>query len=188
MRCRLYFAPGALALLAALAMLVVAAPPALAHGEEEEAAADTPARTLVQQALALLTQQENEVEAQEKLELALETEHQENVDIPAVREALAALEKDDRQLAEEHMTAALTGEEAAAEEQPAGEEPAPEEGAAHEEEEAAAEEEEVPEEALEHAPAFEPDRGSEEWIALAVGIGAIVLAALGLLATRRRAA
>ncbi|HZA89294.1 MAG TPA: hypothetical protein VE401_03600 [Solirubrobacterales bacterium] len=187
MRCRLHLAPWALALLAALAMLVVAAPSALAHGEEEEAAAETPARTLVQQALALLTQQENDAEAQEKLELALETEHQEDVDIPVVREALAALEKDDHELAEEHMTAALAAEAtAAAEEQPAGKEAAREQGAAHEGEEVMVEEE-APEKALEHAPAFEPDRGAAEWIALGVGIGAILLA-LGLLAARRREA
>lgn len=183
MRGRLHLAPALLALLVALAMLV-AAPSALAHGEEEEAAAETPARTLVQQALALLTQQENEAEAQEKLELALETEHQEDVDIGAVREALAALEKDDHELAEEHMNAALGAEDAAAEEAPAGAQAEEQGGAAHEEEGAAVEE--VPEESLEHAPAFEPDRGSEEWIALVVGI-AFVIAALGLLSLRRAA-
>jgi hypothetical protein len=82
------------------------------------------------------------------------------------------------------MKVALGGEEkAAAEEEPAGKRAEQEGGAAHEGEEAAVAEE-VPEEALEHAPAFEPGRGSEEWIALAVGV-ALVIAALGVLSARR---
>jgi len=151
-----------LALLAALASLLAAAPPALGHGEEEAAAAEVPARTLVQQALALQTQQDDAAEALEKLEAALASEHQEDVDLRAVREAIEALQKDDHELAVEHMNAALGAEP----------KPAPEE---------------VPEEALEHSPEFEPGRGAEEWIALGVGIAAL-LAGLGILALRRTAA
>ncbi|HSJ18441.1 MAG TPA: hypothetical protein VK920_10135 [Solirubrobacterales bacterium] len=173
-----------LGLLAALSTLLLAAPSALAHGEEEEAAPEIPARTLVQQGFALLTQQENEAGAQEKLDLALKSEDQKDVDMAAVREALAALKQGDHELAEEHMKVALGGEEkAAAEEEPAGKRAEQGGGAAHEREEAAVAEE-VPEEALEHAPAFEPGRGSEEWIALAVGV-ALVIAALGVLSARR---
>jgi len=160
-----------LALLAALASLLAAAPPAVAHGGEEAAVAEVPARTLVQQALALQTQQDNAAEALEKLEAALASEHQEDVDLGAVREAIEALEKDDHELAVEHMNAALGAE--------------PEPAAAHEEEKAAAEEG-VPEEALEHSPEFEPGRGAEEWIAFGVGVGAL-LAGLGILALRRTA-
>lgn len=170
------------AALGALAVTLAPAAPALAHGEEAEAAAEVPARTLVQQALALQTQQENEIEAQEKLELALESEHQEDVDIAAVREALEAYENDDHELAIEHMNVALG---AAEEPETVAEEPTGEEEAAHEEDGAA---EQVPEEALEHTAEFTPDRGSEEWIALAVGIAALALGGLGLLAARRRPA
>lgn len=176
-----------LGLLAALSVLLLAAPAALGHGEEEEAAGEIPARTLVQQGLALLTQQDNETEAQEKLELALESEDQKNVDMAAAREALAALKQGDHELAEQHMNVALGAEkEPAAEEGTgaAGGQAVDEGGAAHEEGGAAVEEEEVPEEALEHAPAFEPDRGPEEWIGLAAG-AALLVAALGMLAVRR---
>lgn len=186
MSCRRPTAPALLGLLAALTVLLVAAPSALAHGEEEEAAAEIPARTLVQQGFALLTQQENEAEAQEKLELALKSEDQKDVDMAAVREALAALKQGDHELAEQHMNVALGAEkEPGAEEGTgaAGGQAGDEGGAAHEGEEAAVAEE-VPEEALEHAPAFEPGRGSEEWIALAVGV-ALVIAALGVLSARR---
>lgn len=176
---------GLLAGLGVLALLALPAPAAVAHGEEEEATAEIPARTLVQQALALLTQQDNAAEAQEKLEAALESEHQEDVQIASVREALEAIEKDDHETAIEHMNKALAPEEAAAEEDAAEEEMAGG-GAAHEEEAEAGEEPEPAAGALEHAEEFEPARGTAEWIGLGVGVALIALAGIGLTAARRR--
>jgi len=182
---------GLAAALAACVVLFAAPPAALAHGGEEEAAAEAPARTLVQQALALLTQADNPTEATEKLDAALQSEDREGVDIAAVREALAALENDDHELAVDHLNAALG----------AGEAPeAPVEGAApldeaaptgeeeeHEEGAAPAEGVEPAKGAFEHAEELEPDQGTAEWVALVVGV-VLAAGALALLASRRSAA
>ena len=176
--------PGLVITLVVFAVLLAAPAAALAHGEEGEAAAEVPSRSLVQQALALLTQADDPAEATEKLEAALESKDHEGVDTAAVGEALDALEMNDHELAIEHVNAALG---AAPEEPAAGGGPAEaEDEAAHEEEMAAGEEPEVSEEALEHADEFEPDRGNAEWVALALGI-ALGAAALALLGAQGRA-
>jgi hypothetical protein len=169
--------------IAALAALVFAALPAPASAHGGEDLTEQPARALVQQALGLLTQQDNVVEAQERLEAALESEDTENVEVSSVRKALAALEDGDKDEAVEQMNAALAPDE---EPEPSrtGDESqaAPEEEAGH-----AAGEDPMPsepaDEAFEdHANAVEPDRGTAEWIGLAVGLGLIGVggAALGL--------
>jgi hypothetical protein len=174
---------GLAAALAASVVLFAAPPAALAHGGEEEAAAEAPARTLVQQALALLTQADNPTEATEKLEAALQSEDREGVDIAAVRKALAALENDDHELAVDHLNTALG----------AGEAPeAPAEGAAPDEaaptgEKGEHEGAEPAEGAFEHAEELEPDQGTAEWVALVVGV-VLAAGALALLASRRGAA
>ena len=172
--------------IAALAVLMLAALPAAASAHGDEDLADQPARALVQQALGLLTQQDNVVEAQERLEAALESKDTENVDLASVRKALAALEEGDTDAAVEQMNAALAPEQKP-EPEPKGEKGGGAKAEPDEEAEHAAGEETMPpepaEEALEdHANAVEPDQGSAEWIGLAVGIGLIGIggAALGL--------
>ena len=160
--------------LVALMALAVSAGPALAHGDAADVAAKTPARTLVQQALALMTQQNNPAEAEERLEAALKSKKRDGVQISAVRDALDALEAGDSQAAIRHMRTALRAEEA---KQP---EATGEHGAAGE----GLKESEV---ALGHEAELDPGRGTAEWIALAVGI-ILGLGALGLLAARRREA
>ena len=167
-----------------LAALPVAAS---AHGGED--LTDQPARALVQQALGLLTQQDNVVEAQERLEAALESEDTEKVQLSSVREALAALEEGDKDAAVEQMNAALAPEqkpEPEPAEKPGGAQAAPEEEAEH-----AASEEPMPsepaDEAFEdHANAVDPDQGTAEWIGLAVGIGLIGVGGAALSLRRER--
>ena len=167
----------AIVAVAAAASLLLSAGPAGAHGEEEEALAQAPARTLVQQAIGLLEQAEEPAEAAERLEAALESEDGEGVALASVRDALAALERDDHEEAAEHLNEALAPAET------------PEEPAEEHEEEGAVSAEAPPSsaEALSHTEEFEPGRGTEEWVGFAVGIVAIVLA-LALLAARRRTA
>jgi len=168
---------GLLAALGVLSVLALPAAGAFGHGEEGEAAAEIPARTLVQQALALLTQQDNATEAQEKLEAALQSKDQEGVQIASVRDALEAIEKDEHEEAVGHMNEALAPAEAAGEKQVAGEEGAgPEETT------------EPAPGALEHAEEFEPERGAAEWVGFGVGIALIGLAGVGLLARGRAGA
>jgi hypothetical protein len=150
-------------LAATIALALAPAASALAHGEEEEALAEMPARTLAQQALGLLTQADQPLEAHERLEAALESENQGRVLIPALRDAMRALDRGDHDEAVEHINEALAPAEDPAE--PAAE---------------------VPDaEALAHTEEFEPESGTEEWIGLGLG-GVLILVALGLLATRRR--
>jgi hypothetical protein len=150
---------------AALALALIPAAGALAHGEEEEALAAMPARTLAQQALGLLTQADQPLEAHERLEAALESEDRRRVLIPALREAMQALDRGDHDEAVAHINEALAPAEDPAE--PAEEAP------------------DADVEALAHAEEFEPERGTQEWIGIGVG-GVLIVVALGLLATRRR--
>ena len=168
------------ALLSALVLAsLLAVPPsvALGHGEEGEAAAEVPARTLVQQALALLTQQDDVLEAQEKLEGALESKDKEEVQIASVREALQAVEKDDKKEAVAHMNEALAPGESAEGGMP-GEDPSVDDREAAETPEPAAG-------ALEHAKEYEPERGTAEWVGFVIGVALIGLAGLGLFTTAR---
>ena len=176
---------GLAAALAASVVLFAAPPAALAHGGEEEAAAEAPARTLVQQALALLTQADDPIEATEKLEAALQSEDREGVDIAAVREALAALENDDHELAVDHLNTALGA--GGAPEAPAEGAAPPDEGAPTGEEGEHEEGVEPAERAFQHAEELEPDQGTAEWVALVVGV-VLAAGALALLASRRGAA
>lgn len=165
---------------AAVAASLLAAGPAFAHGDEGQALAEVPARTLVQQALGLLTQTEEPAEAMERLEAALDSQDTEGVDLASVRDALRALERGDHEEAIAHLNEALAPAEEPA--QPTGE-PA----GGHEEGPAPAKQAPQPsEEALSHTEEFEPDRGTAEWVGVAVGVFLIAVA-LGLLATRRRA-
>lgn len=78
---------------------------ALGHGDEEEATAEMaelalqPARVLGQQALAMLEILGDEAEAGERLEAALESDNQDNVDLEALAEARATLERGDAEVA-----------------------------------------------------------------------------------------
>ncbi len=180
--------------IAALAVLMLAALPAAASAHGDEDLADQPARALVQQALGLLTQQDNVVEAQERLEAALESKDTENVDLASVRKALAALEEGDTDAAVEQMNAALAPEEKPKPEAPpaeqhdeAAEGGAAEGDAAHGDDGHAAVGSEPGAAALEdHANAVEPDQGSAEWIGLAVGIGLIGVGGAALSLRRKR--
>ena len=173
---------------------MLAALPAAASAHGGEDLADQPARALVQQALGLLTQQDNVVEAQERLEAALESEDTKNVQLSSVREALAALEEGDTDAAVEHMNGALAPEEMPQTEAPppeqhdeAAEGGAAEGDAAHSDEggdegHAAVGSEPVAAALEDHANAVDPSRGGAEWIGFAIGIGLIGVggAALGL--------
>ena len=159
-----------LAGLVALVALAVSAGPALAHGDAADVAAKTPSRTLVQQALALMTQQDNPAEAKERLEAALISKKRDGVQMSAVRDALDALEAGDSQAAIRHMRTALQAKE-------------PKQPEATEEQHAADEGLKESEVALGHEAELDPGRGTAEWIALVVGI-LLGLGALGLLARR----
>lgn len=178
------FAAPALILVAATALLGVSAGSAFAHGEEADALADTPARTLVQQALGLLTQAGDPVEAAERLEAALKSKDADGVDLARVRDALASLDDGDDRVAVAALNEALApakgGDGAGAPSAPSGEAGGNGGSAAGASEAPAASEE-----ALSHSEEFEPSRGSAEWAAFAVGLGAI-LAGLALLFHGRR--
>ena len=170
--------------IAALAALGLASLPVAASAHGGEDLTEQPARALVQQALGLLTQQDNVVEAQERLEAALESEDTEKVDLSSVRKALAALEEGDKDMAVQQMNAALAPEqksEPEAAEKGGGATAEPDEEARRVGEETMPPEP-VDEAFEDHANAVEPDRGSAEWIGLAVGLGLIGVggAALGL--------
>jgi len=78
---------------------------ALGHGDKEDAAAEMdelalqPARILAQQALAMLEIVGDEVEAGERLEAALESDNQDDVDVKALGQASVALERGDTEAA-----------------------------------------------------------------------------------------
>jgi hypothetical protein len=158
----------------ALALVLAAGLPALAAAHGGEDLSEQPARALVQQALGLVTQQGDSGEALERLEAAQESEDTENVDLASVRAAAEALEAGDTAAAVELMNDALTAEQREKKEEDESGGVAVEEdehAAGEEDEHAAGEVPEPTEGALEdHANAVDPDRGSAEWIGLAVGI------------------
>lgn len=166
------------AIAAAMAVLLLSGASALAHGGEEETLAETPARSLVQQALGLLAQADDPAEAAERLEAALETEDTAGVALAEVREAIASLRSDDKQAAIERLNEALAAN-------------AERGGAA---DLAAAEDENeahrgpAAEEPLGHTEEFEAERETEEWVGAAVGAAAILAGLVLLLAGHRRQA
>ena len=102
--------------------LLAAAPAAAAHGDEEpepaaqgamgeDAASEAaqPARTLAQQALAVLTVRDQVGEARHRLEAALKSKHREDVDIDKLRAALIALDAGDSRGAANRLNEALGG-------------------------------------------------------------------------------
>lgn len=166
----------------ALAVLALAPGSAFAHGGEEEALENTPARTLAQQALALLSQEGSAVEAHERVEAALESEDREGVDEAKLRETQRAFEAGDHELAARLLDEALADKGSA--------EPSEEPAGAHDEmtedgAQPSAGIEPQPS-SFEHAREFEPDRGTPEWVGFALGLLAIAVAAAGLTRARRR--
>lgn len=94
------------AVIAVLGIVWILAPAAApGHGDKEGASAEMeelalqPARALAQQALAMLSIAGDPVEAGERLEAALESEDQEDVDMVTLDEASAALERGDAEAA-----------------------------------------------------------------------------------------
>lgn len=155
--------------LGALAVCFVAAlaPVALATGGDEEmeeaALKAQPARTLTQQALAILDVRNDAEEARMRIDAALESEDQDDVDLALVKQADEALDGGDSSRAADLLNRALGGG------------PLPVE-----------DEEQAPSgEALHNAgKAFEPNSTGQE---LAAAITGLVLAALGgLLLLRHR--
>lgn len=177
--------PARFALLPALAiaLTLAQAAPALAHGEEEEALRATPARALVQQALALLAQKGDAVEAHERVELALESEDTRRVDMALVRRARRALAAGEHGDAERLLGEALAEPEEMEAEPESQSEPEPgrEQAPEHARDGGEAR---VPAAALDHQGELTPERGTAEWISLAVGI-LLAMAAATLLLRRR---
>jgi hypothetical protein len=89
----------------AVGLLVVgSAGSALAHGDEEE----VPAKTLVEQAIALLRGQPEEVRAiEDRIRDALEAEDTEGVDVALVERAAAAFDEGDLHLAQDLLEEAI---------------------------------------------------------------------------------
>jgi hypothetical protein len=186
------------ALVALTAVLALAAGlPAAAGAHGDESLSDQPARALTQQALALLTQKGDSVEALERLEAAEESKDTDNVKLPAVREAADALKNGDTDAAVKHMNEALTAGEQSKQKQPEGGAGGPEGGAGGPDEHAAEQGGESPAAGAEpdaagaaledHANAVDPDRGAAEWTGFAVGIVLLGLGAAALLPRRRSA-
>lgn len=93
-----------LAPVAAGLLLVVPAGSALAHGDEEQ----VPAKTLLQQAIALLRGQPEEVRAiEDKIRDALEAEDTDGVDLALVERAAAAFDEGDLHLAQDLLEEAI---------------------------------------------------------------------------------
>jgi hypothetical protein len=167
-----------------LAAFAVSSGVAAAHGGED--LAEQPARALVQQALGLLTQQDDAAEAAERLEAATASANTKDVDIDAAEKALKALEAGDTEAAIARMNEALVDpEKRDPSGPPAGEEPAtapsPDEDPDADEHGAG----EAAEGSLENqTEAVEPDRSTEGWAGFAIGVG-LIGAGAGLLLRRR---
>lgn len=151
------------AVIATLGIVAVIAPAAaLGHGDDEEAAAEMeelalqPARILAQQALAMLSIAGDDVEAGERLEAALESEDQDDVDVESLGEASARLERGDSEAAIALIDQALS--------RPLG---ADQGAALHE-----------------AGREYRPARGAQEIVGIIVG-GALLLLGLLLLLGRR---
>ena len=165
---------------AAIAVLAIAAGPAGAHGGEEEALEKTPARALAQQALALLSQENSAVEAHERVEAALESEDRAGVDAGKLRETQRAFDEGDHERAARLLDEALANEDA-----PSVKSGMPSEHDEPGAEDPAASSADPQPSSFEHAREFEPDRATAEWVAIAIGLLALVVAGAGLMRTRR---
>ena len=156
--------------LLAMALLLGLAPgvPATGGDEEMEDAAlrAQPARTLAQQALAILDVRDDAEQAQMRVDAALESEDKEDVDAALLGEADEALDSGDTARAADLLNRALGGGPLPVEE---------EEGA-------------LSSEALHNAGrAFEPNSTDQELVAAIAGLALLALGAL-LLARHRRSA
>ena len=141
----------------------------LAHGDEDKALDKMPARALAQQALAMLSQEGKVGEAQERIEAALESMDREGVDMALLRRTRQALEANDQAAAARLIGAALLAD-----------------GGGREK--GSADSNKVDPATLEHQPEFEPGRGTAEWVAVGLGVAAIVAASALLLRSRQRTA
>ena len=155
--------------LAAVLILLGAAPAALATGGDQEmedaAMKAQPARTLAQQALVVLDVRNGVEEARARIDAALESDDQDDVDIALVRGADAALDEGDSARAKDLLNRALGGEPL-----PLDEETGVVGGAA-----------------LHNAGrAFSPSGSDQESVAAIVG-AALLAAGVGLLVRHRRA-
>lgn len=177
---------GAIFALIAGAALAAAPAATLAHGGEDEALEKTPAPALVQQALALLSQEDGVGEAQERVEAALKSEDRAGVDLQALRRAKGALGREDQTAATRLLTAALEASEGDGDEAAGDEGMAGEEDEEHAEEGQAADPADSAVTALEHTPEFEPERGTAQWVGVAAGAVLMLLGAGLLLRTRGR--
>lgn len=150
-----------------MAVLLAALPgAALAHGDEEgmdselEELARQPARILAQQALALLEVRGDLAEAGERLEAAIESDDQADVDIATLEQAAVALEGGDTEAAIALVDQSLS--------RPLG----AEQGKA------------LHEAGRDYRPAV----GAQEIVAIIAGAALLVLGAVALLFDRRRRA
>ena len=168
---------------AAAALLFAA--PVHGHGGEEEALEKMPARALAQQALALLAQKGKAVEAHERVEAALRSRAQADVDMRALRGVRAAFEAGDHRRAAALLNRALAEPEPPASREPGTKQGSPADGS------------EMPRgddmagsaaRALDHRPEFRPERALAEWVAVGAGLLALGAALAVLGGPRRRQA
>ena len=155
-----------LVLMAVVLLATAAAPPVLAHPEkpeageeaEVEALAQQPARVLAQQAHALLHIRGDAHEAGVRLDAALESRDQQQVDVPTLRRAAETLDGGDAARAQTLIDEALS--------RPLG----------------------ATSGKLFHGAGreFRPATGPQEIVAIGAGAAALLLGVLGLLRARRR--
>ena len=154
-----------------LLVLVVLALPvvALADGGDEEmedaALKAQPARTLAQQALAVLDVKQDEEDARMRIDAALETDDREDVDLRLLAQADEALDGGDREHAVELLNRALGGGPLPVE---SGEAPAPSGDALHN-----------------AGRAFEPNSTTQETVAAITGAALLVVGGSLVLRHRR---
>lgn len=157
------------AMLAVIALLAMPAAAVATGGDaemEDAALQAQPARTLAQQALAVLEVREDSEDARMRIDAALESEDQDDVDIGLVRQADEALDGGDAARAEDLLNRALGG----------GPLPVDDEAPA------------LSDDALHNAGrAFEPNSTGQEVVAAIAGVALLALGAL-LLARHRRPA
>ena len=157
---------------------------ALSHGGEDEALEEMPARALAQQALALLSEDESAVEAHERVEAALASSDQTEVDVSKLRQAQAAFGDGDHALAARALNEALADRgrsDSAGDRDEAGH-------GGMEEGEASPADVATDVSSFEHTREFEPERGALERVALVLGAAALALGGGALALGRRRAA
>lgn len=152
--------------LVSLALPVVALADGGDEAMEDAALKAQPARTLAQQALAVLDVKQDEEDAQMRIDAALETDDREDVDLGLLRQADEALDGGDRERAVELLNRALGGGPLPVE---GGEAPAPSGDALHN-----------------AGRAFEPNSTAQETVAAIAGAALLVAGGLLLLRHRRR--